>query len=212
MNIQAVARRTGVPAPTLRKWEQRYGVLKPERTTGAHRRYDDHDVLRVEWLKARLTEGFRIGEAARLLGAAARIRERTGTLVPTRDRVAYERDVAATRATLGEEAFAAAWTAGEALPLKEAVAEADAFLAATVIDLTATGVPLDPDPVARSGLSPRELEVVRLIATGCSNQDIADALFIGHGTATTHVRNILTKLNLDNRAAVAAWATRHHLA
>ncbi|MDP9367732.1 MAG: LuxR C-terminal-related transcriptional regulator [Chloroflexota bacterium] len=54
--------------------------------------------------------------------------------------------------------------------------------------------------------------MVGLIATGCSNQDIADTLFISHRTASTHVRNILTKLNLDNRAAVAAWATRHHLA
>jgi methanogenic corrinoid protein MtbC1 len=68
MNIQAVARKTGVPAATLRKWEQRYGVLKPGRTAGSHRRYSERDVLRVEWLKARLSEGFRIGEAARLLG------------------------------------------------------------------------------------------------------------------------------------------------
>ena len=70
MNIQAVAQRTGIPAATLRKWEQRYGVLNPERTAGAHRRYSERDVLRVEWLKARLAEGYRIGEAARLLGAA----------------------------------------------------------------------------------------------------------------------------------------------
>src|SRR6266508_148471 len=69
MNIQALARRTGIPAATLRKWEQRYGVLKPERTPGAHRRYSERDVLRVEWLKARLSEGYRIGEAAQLLGA-----------------------------------------------------------------------------------------------------------------------------------------------
>ncbi|MDQ3858004.1 MAG: MerR family transcriptional regulator, partial [Actinomycetota bacterium] len=70
MNIQAVAQRTGVPAATLRKWEQRYGVLKPERTRGAHRRYSERDIVRVEWLKARLAEGYRIGEAARLMGAA----------------------------------------------------------------------------------------------------------------------------------------------
>lgn len=67
MNIQAIARRTGIPSATLRKWEQRYGVLKPERTPGSHRRYSERDVLRVEWLKARLEEGYRIGEAARLL-------------------------------------------------------------------------------------------------------------------------------------------------
>jgi DNA-binding transcriptional MerR regulator len=68
VNIQAVSRRTGVPAATLRKWEQRYGALRPERTAGHHRRYSERDVLRVEWLKARLADGFRIGEAAQLLG------------------------------------------------------------------------------------------------------------------------------------------------
>jgi methanogenic corrinoid protein MtbC1 len=69
LNIAAVARKTGVPADTLRKWEQRYGVLRPGRTTGGQRRYSDEDVARVEWLRARLDEGYRIGEAAALLGA-----------------------------------------------------------------------------------------------------------------------------------------------
>lgn len=68
LNIAAVARRTGVPSATLRKWEQRYGVLRPTRSSGGHRRYSDVDVTRVEWLKDRLGEGLRIGEAAALLG------------------------------------------------------------------------------------------------------------------------------------------------
>jgi methanogenic corrinoid protein MtbC1 len=71
LNIAALARRTGVPADTLRKWERRYGVLAPERTPGGQRRYCDRDVARVEWLKARLAEGYRIREAAALLGVAA---------------------------------------------------------------------------------------------------------------------------------------------
>jgi MerR family transcriptional regulator, light-induced transcriptional regulator len=77
MNIQALARRTGVSAATLRKWEQRYAVLKPERTPGSHRRYSERDALRVEWLKARLLEGYRIGEAAFLLGADTATSPRT---------------------------------------------------------------------------------------------------------------------------------------
>jgi methanogenic corrinoid protein MtbC1 len=70
LNIAAVSQRTGVPADTLRKWEQRYRVLQPGRTTGGQRRYSELDVARVEWLRARLAEGFRIGEAAALLGQA----------------------------------------------------------------------------------------------------------------------------------------------
>ena len=71
LNIAALARRTGVRPDTLRKWEHRYGVLQPERTGGGQRRYSERDVARVEWLKARLDEGYRIGEAASLLGAGA---------------------------------------------------------------------------------------------------------------------------------------------
>ena len=70
LNIAALTRRTGVPADTIRKWEQRYDVLHPHRTAGGQRRYTELDVSRVEWLKARLGEGFRIGEAVALLGTA----------------------------------------------------------------------------------------------------------------------------------------------
>lgn len=67
MNIQAVARRTGVPAATLRKWEERYGVPAPERTGGAQRRYGERELRQIEWLRDRLTEGVRIGQAAAML-------------------------------------------------------------------------------------------------------------------------------------------------
>ena len=68
LNIAALAQRTGVAPDTLRKWEQRYGILQPERTPGGQRRYSKRDVARVEWLCARLAEGYRIGEASLLLG------------------------------------------------------------------------------------------------------------------------------------------------
>jgi DNA-binding transcriptional MerR regulator/methylmalonyl-CoA mutase cobalamin-binding subunit len=71
LNIAAVARRTGVAADTLRKWERRYGILVPRRTSGGQRRYDERDVARVEWLRDRLAEGFRIGAAAALLNPAS---------------------------------------------------------------------------------------------------------------------------------------------
>jgi MerR family transcriptional regulator, light-induced transcriptional regulator len=68
LNIAALSRRTGVAPDTLRKWEQRYQILRPKRTAGGQRRYDERDVARVEWLCERLREGYRIGEAATLLG------------------------------------------------------------------------------------------------------------------------------------------------
>jgi MerR family transcriptional regulator, light-induced transcriptional regulator len=70
LNIAALSRRTGVAPDTLRKWEQRYGILRPERTQGGQRRYSERDLARVEWLNARVSEGYRISEAARILGGA----------------------------------------------------------------------------------------------------------------------------------------------
>ena len=77
LNIAALAHRTGVPPDTLRKWEQRYRILQPTRTSGGQRRYTERDVARVEWLRERLREGYRIGEAATLLGTAAAIEPAT---------------------------------------------------------------------------------------------------------------------------------------
>jgi MerR family transcriptional regulator, light-induced transcriptional regulator len=69
LNIAALAQRTGIAPDTLRKWEQRYAILHPARTAGGQRRYSERDVARVEWLRERLEEGYRIGEAASLLGS-----------------------------------------------------------------------------------------------------------------------------------------------
>jgi MerR family transcriptional regulator, light-induced transcriptional regulator len=77
LNIAALTQRTGVPPDTIRKWEQRYGVLRPERTPGGQRHYSARDVARVQWLKERLNEGYRIGEAAALLGDSETV-ARTG--------------------------------------------------------------------------------------------------------------------------------------
>lgn len=60
-------------------------------------------------------------------------------------------------------------------------------------------------------LSPREIEVITLLVEGLSDQGLAERLFISSHTAHRHVSNILTKLNLPNRAAAAALAARHGL-
>ena len=62
-----------------------------------------------------------------------------------------------------------------------------------------------------SGLSRREAEVLRLVAQGMSNQDIADRLVLSTHTVHRHVSSILTKLDLPSRAAAAAYAARHGL-
>ena len=62
-----------------------------------------------------------------------------------------------------------------------------------------------------SQLTARELEVLRLLADGRSNLEIADALFIGTRTARMHVGNILAKFGVATRTAAAAHAICHEL-
>lgn len=63
-------------------------------------------------------------------------------------------------------------------------------------------------PKAPLGLTDREFEVLRLVAAGQSNREIADNLFISSKTASVHVSNILSKLAVPSRGAAAAMAHR----
>ncbi|WP_055587813.1 response regulator [Peterkaempfera griseoplana] len=66
-------------------------------------------------------------------------------------------------------------------------------------------------PPATSDLSSRETEVVRLVADGMTNAEIAAALFVSLGTVKTHLGNIQTKLAARNRVEIALWAWRSGL-
>jgi DNA-binding CsgD family transcriptional regulator len=77
------------------------------------------------------------------------------------------------------------------------------------IESRPTPVPATPDVL--DDLSQREVEVLRLLAAGKSNREIADALCISLNTVATHVRNILAKTGAVNRTEAAAYALRHGL-
>ena len=66
-------------------------------------------------------------------------------------------------------------------------------------------------PPAVGGLTPREVEVLRLVATGATNREVADGLVISDKTVARHVSNIFTKLGLSSRAAATAYAYEHDL-
>lgn len=71
----------------------------------------------------------------------------------------------------------------------------------------------DPDPAAsrRRRLSDRELEVIRLVARGMNNRDVAKALAISENTVKNHMRSILDKLKLRSRTEAAMYAVRENL-
>ena len=71
--------------------------------------------------------------------------------------------------------------------------------------------PVAPGGVWPAGLSDREVEVLRLVAGGLSNRQIAEALFISPRTAEHHVQHVYTKIGVSTRAAAAMFAMRHGL-
>jgi len=72
-------------------------------------------------------------------------------------------------------------------------------------------VATEPARETEAKLSPREDEVLRLVAQGATNKEIADSLFISENTVKTHLRNIMEKLHLANRSQAAAYAVKRGL-
>lgn len=70
---------------------------------------------------------------------------------------------------------------------------------------------MTPGEYLGSFLTPRELEVLRLLASGKSNDAIARELFISRNTVRTHVQNVLSKLNVHSKLEAVAFAIRHGL-
>jgi DNA-binding NarL/FixJ family response regulator len=62
-----------------------------------------------------------------------------------------------------------------------------------------------------AGISPRELEVLRLIAKGHTNQQIGDMLYTSRRTIETHRQNLLDKTGANNTATLILYAASHHL-
>jgi non-specific serine/threonine protein kinase len=147
--------------------------------------------------------------ATRIFAAAARLRAPIHSVIDPADQPAYERNLAALRAGLGEAAFAAAWAEGETLTLAAAVAHALAEPPSTAD----AGAPRDEAAEEQfGGLTQREREVAVLIAQGKSNREIAQTMTVGLKTVETYITRILNKLGFDSRVQVATWALEQGLA
>jgi DNA-binding NarL/FixJ family response regulator len=72
--------------------------------------------------------------------------------------------------------------------------------------------PSPPDPGLPDELTPREAEVLALIATGLTNAEIAERLVVSPATVKSHVNHIFAKADLRDRAQAVAYAFRHGLA
>ena len=153
----------------------------------------------LAWIAA---SGRQYERAAVLLGAAAGLWQSMGTTLDGNQPMAgHQRDCERqARQALGETAFQAACHRGLELPAAD-------VLACALQQPPEKPPEKAPAPAVSDGapLTPRELQVARLIAGGRSNKEIAAELVISQRTAEGHVERILTKLGFTSRAQVAAW-------
>lgn len=136
--------------------------------------------------------------AARLFGAADALRRSTGAVRFGLYQPGYDADVSALRASMGDEAFEQAWAGGAALSTTEAVAYAQ----------RGRGERKRPSS-GWASLTPAERDVVRLVAEGLANKDIAVRLFVSPRTVQAHLTHVYTKLGVTSRVQLAQEAARH---
>jgi DNA-binding CsgD family transcriptional regulator/tetratricopeptide (TPR) repeat protein len=159
--------------------------------------------------------------AARLWGAAETLRDVRSLRNPfllfvehtDYEQADYERMMSTVRTQLGENAFAAAWAEGRVMTPEQVLAkqglETVSEIAISAPQLPHTDVLTLGYP---NGLTTREVGVLRLVAGGLTNNEIAEELGLSEKTIAHHLTRIFNKTTSENRAAAAAFAIRHGLA
>jgi DNA-binding NarL/FixJ family response regulator len=113
------------------------------------------------------------------------------------------------------EMHASVGASGEARVLLDEVraicAPLDARPTLARADAVAARLATPAPPRLPAGLSEREVEVLRLVARGMTNAEIADALFVSHRTVTTHLTHVFAKLDVTSRAGATRFAVEHGL-
>jgi predicted ATPase/DNA-binding CsgD family transcriptional regulator len=141
---------------------------------------------------------------ARLLAAADAWSGASGALLRPAVQTLFDRITADVHAALGESAFALAWETGRLLSLDDALAETRAEAAETgrPTRRLPTGDAPSPD-----GLTPRQVEVLRLLAAGLSDREIAGQLSISPRTASKHVAALMARFDVHSRVAAVHAAS-----
>jgi DNA-binding CsgD family transcriptional regulator len=146
--------------------------------------------------------------AVRLFAAAEALGARIGSQPVPPESEIYEQALAAMQVEVPPREHEEERAAGKSITQAEAVDTAMEVLTRSTTTPTVLAFPIDTS----IPLSSRETEVLRLIADGMTDSEIASALFISRRTVATHAGHIYDKIRVSSRAAAAAWAVRHGLA
>jgi DNA-binding NarL/FixJ family response regulator len=139
------------------------------------------------------------------------LREVMGTPLPPVYRPEYECSVAAARTHLGEKAFAAAWAQGRAMTWEEALAVREPAMTSTPVPAKQSSPPVMARVSYPDGLTAREVEVLRLVAQGLSDIQVAEQLVISPRTVHAHLSSIYGKLSITSRNAATRYAIERQL-
>ena len=159
----------------------------------------------------------RLAAAIWLWGAAEALCAATDTPLPPDERAFVERARMRVLSQLSDEAFASAWAEGRAMTPEQALAAAQTTLSRKPRGQArrcASGVGAHHQPPSFSlanSLTAREVEVLRLVAQGLTDAQIAESLVISPRTVNAHLRSIYAKLNVSSRNAATYFALEHGL-
>lgn len=153
-------------------------------------------------------------QAVRLFAAAEERLDATTEMDPV-ERAEYARGVAEARAHMGEQVYLKARDEGRSLPLEQAQTLAEQVDASKPVSPRASHTTRAGEAASHTTypaqLLAREVEVLRLVAEGLTNEQIAERLVISYRTVTTHLNSIYTKLAVNSRSAATRFAVEHHL-
>jgi len=150
--------------------------------------------------------------AARLWGLAEAQREAMGVPISPIERASYEYSVTAARAQLGEKAFTKALAEGRSMTPEQVLAgQRHAIMPVPIPAIPSSTPPAKPVITYPGGLTAREVEVLRLLARGLTDAQIAEQLVIAPRTVNNHLTSIYSKIQVSSRSAATRYAIEHQL-
>jgi DNA-binding CsgD family transcriptional regulator len=205
LGLAGLSARQGDAAAARRQYREELTLLLESNV------YQEGIAANLEGLAALESGQGALRQAAWLWGAADALREAIGAPLYPISQASYEHALAQARAVLGEQAFRAAWAKGRKMTPEQALTALEQAMKPTAVPARAAIAPPLQPPSAPFGLTARELEVLRLLAQGLSNAQIAEQLVISPRTVNHHTTTLYSKLGVSSRAAATHYAIENHL-